>query len=48
VTGEAEIPLETIAANSLTVMSKYNRPATADVSQSVPLTKADLRRLDKW
>jgi chorismate-pyruvate lyase len=48
VTGETEIPMETIAANALTVMSKYNRPVGSDVSQSVALTRADLRRLDKW
>jgi hypothetical protein len=48
VTGDTEIPLETMAANTVAVASKYNRPADSDVSQAVPLTRADLRRLEKW
>jgi hypothetical protein len=48
VAGEVEIPMDTIAANALATLSKYNRPVTAAVTDSVPLTKADLRRLDKW
>lgn len=48
VAGETELPLETIAANVLATFSEYNRPAAANVTNSVPLTKGDLRRLVKW
>ncbi|WIA09909.1 hypothetical protein OEZ85_010123 [Tetradesmus obliquus] len=48
VAGETEIPMDTIAANAITSLSKYNRPAGAGVADAVPLTKADLRSLNKW
>lgn len=40
--------MDTIAANAITSLSKYNRPAGAGVADAVPLTKADLRSLNKW
>uniref|UniRef100_A0A383VUL2 Amine oxidase domain-containing protein n=1 Tax=Tetradesmus obliquus TaxID=3088 RepID=A0A383VUL2_TETOB len=48
VAGQTELPMETIAANALATMSKYNRPVGSAVTDAVPLTKADLKRLDKW
>ncbi|WIA23398.1 hypothetical protein OEZ85_000156 [Tetradesmus obliquus] len=48
VAGQTELPMETIAANALATLSKYNRPMGSAVTDAVPLTKADLRRLEKW
>jgi hypothetical protein len=48
IASNTSIPDSTLVQQSVAALSLFNRPSNAKVTEAVPLTPADLKRLERW